>query len=268
MILTSIDFKPNYFRWPSKQESSDPIQFRDSKSQPTTSPPSPSNVFFTKTQTKDHVAIHYPNVPSNPNNRLQLDPEDAATLAFVIATTPIPQSEEPQPNKFNFFADIGSEKKYSNRTSNDLIKSMEITLDIVKHSIWDDQNVIFSPLSVINVLALLLLGSEGRTFDELSTVLRLKTVDENVDFSKTLKFHQSYQKLRNYLSHKTGKDISVEMANQIFADKHFNLNNNYVAESQGFYDTPVNSFNFGSDGKLFQDQVNRWVRDKTKVAET
>ncbi len=78
-------------------------------------------------------------------------------------------------------------------------------------------------------------------------------------------FHKSYQKLRGYLSYKTGKDISIEMANEIFTDKHFLLENNYVTDSQEFYDTPVKSFNFGKDGKLFQDQVNQWVREKTKV---
>lgn len=55
------------------------------------------------------------------------------------------------------------------------------------------------------------------------------------------------------------------MANQIFADKHFPLDNAYVKESLEFYDTPVKSYNFGSDGKYFQDQVNQWVRVKTRV---
>lgn len=119
----------------------DNIEFRESKSQSSTSP----NVYFTKVQTKEHVAIHYPNVPSNPNNRLQLDPEDAATLASVIATT----SKPSESTNYNFFTDFGDLQKLShaaNNSRNELIKSMEITLDIVKHSFWGDQNVIFSPL--------------------------------------------------------------------------------------------------------------------------
>jgi hypothetical protein len=125
------------------------------------------NVFFTKAQTRDHVAIHYPNVPTNPNNRLQLEPEDAATLPSVIATT-TPKTKGPY-DDFNFFDAAEDRKKFSyrpNQTGNqEIIRSMDVTLDIVRHSFWDDQNIIFSPMSVCNILALLMLGAEGKTYD-------------------------------------------------------------------------------------------------------
>jgi len=42
----------------------------------------------------------------------------------------------------------------------------------------------------------------------------------------------------------------------------------YVKDAENFYEAPVKSLDFGANGKAFQDEVNEWVRTKTKVNDT
>ena len=48
---------------------------------------------------------------------------------------------------------------------NDGVDTLSLTLDMIKLNEWQDENFIFSPFSISNVLALLLLGSNGATYD-------------------------------------------------------------------------------------------------------
>lgn len=95
--------------------------------------------------------------------------------------------------------------------------------------------------------------------------MRLNLANETRDVERDLKFHQTFQRLRGYLNQKSGKDISVELANQVFTNKKFYLENSYLNESQKYYGAPAKSFDFGKDGKKFKDEVNKWVQEKTKV---
>lgn len=82
---------------------------------------------------------------------------------------------------------------------------------------------------------------------------------------KADRFHEAFRRLLSLLSVKSGKNVSLEIANEIFNDKHFTTQDSYISNAQKYYQTSVQSFDFGKDGKKFLDQVNEWVRRKTNV---
>jgi serine protease inhibitor len=63
-----------------------------------------------------------------------------------------------------------------------------------------NSNVVFSPLSIASVLALVLLAAEGRTKDEVSHVLGLRAVSDET--------HLLYGNLLNEFTSVNGKSFS------------------------------------------------------------
>jgi hypothetical protein len=134
---------------PLNNRNEDNISFQSRNSEPV------HGTFFTKSQT--HQLLKFPNDIVNPNNRLQISEEELATVTPDISLS----SEEVG----EFFTKGISSKNDSSIGSllRDEIHTMNLTLSIVRQSTWGDENIVFSPLSIANVLALLRLGSSGRT---------------------------------------------------------------------------------------------------------
>lgn len=68
--------------------------------------------------------------------------------------------ENPTPKTFS----VAPDRVDLKFTDDDAIDTTLLTFDIIKLSNWDDENVIVSPLSIVNTLALLYLGSKGKTY--------------------------------------------------------------------------------------------------------
>jgi len=87
------------------------------------------------------------------------------------------------------------------------------------------ENVIFSPLSVSVALSLVLLGSAGKTFDEVSRILGLET---GIDISQHSEIvHQMFGQLLAIMNYKIeGSNMpNVSSASGIFVQVNFNILN-------------------------------------------
>ena len=122
----------------------------------------------------------------------------------------------------------------------------------------DDNNVVFSPASVSGALALVLLGSSGKTFTELATVLGFPT-DESV---KTL--HEQLAAVFKSIQANNGYSVRVTFATGLFIQKDYNIRDDYRDFAEKVYGSELASVDFARDAAGAQKVVNQWVERKTE----
>lgn len=127
------------------------------------------NDFMTMSSPEDKQVINFPKDKTNPCNRLQLNPDDEE------------QTERRRESGSGESLEIGNRQNFPGSSSNsqqqqqidesaeldaikDAVPTVDLTMKIIQQSRWNDENVIFSPLSIANVLSMLLLGAGGETF--------------------------------------------------------------------------------------------------------
>lgn len=114
-------------------------------------------------------------------------------------------------------------------------------------------NVIVSPLSVTNALALLLQGSNGKTFKELKNGLHLsgdKTILAN-------QFLEHREKL-----YKNVGESTLSIANQIYVQQGLSLNKNFQEVAISKFKSNVEELNFAESEKSAKI-INNFVEEKT-----
>lgn len=125
------------------------------------------------------------------------------------------------------------------------------------------ENLIFSPLSVAVALSLVLLGSAGRTFDEVSRVLGLET---GVDISQHSEIvHETFGQLLNMLNYRIegSNKPRVDSASGVFVQDGYPIRSEFRAISENVYKSDVINLDFLRRGKEAKDFINNWVKERT-----
>ncbi|XP_011143492.1 alpha-2-antiplasmin isoform X2 [Harpegnathos saltator] len=125
------------------------------------------------------------------------------------------------------------------------------------------QNSIFSPLNIGAALSVVLLGSAGRTFDEVSRVLGLET---GVDISQHSEIvHQMFGLLLNTVNYRVaeGNGPRVSTASGIFVQEGFPIRPQFQAISQNAYKSEVINLDFRNRGEEAVKTINNWVKQRT-----
>lgn len=114
-------------------------------------------------------------------------------------------------------------------------------------------NVIVSPLSVANALALLSQGTSGQTFEELKNGLHL-TSDKAVAASQFLEQRETLEK--------SVGNATLSIANQIYIQEGQSLNKNFQEVAVSKFKSGIDSLNFAESEKSAQT-INQFVEEKT-----
>ncbi|XP_012255631.2 leukocyte elastase inhibitor-like [Athalia rosae] len=125
------------------------------------------------------------------------------------------------------------------------------------------ENTVFSPLSIAVALSLVLLGSAGKTHEEVANILGLNA---GVDVSRNSEVvHQMFGVLLDSVSNKPGTSgTELSFASGIFVKDGFPIRNEYRAVSQNVYKSEVFNLDFASGRGRPEAVVNRWVQEKTR----
>ncbi|KAK9305795.1 hypothetical protein QLX08_003307 [Tetragonisca angustula] len=128
--------------------------------------------------------------------------------------------------------------------------------------IEQQDNIVFSPISLTVALALILAGSAGRTFNEVSKVLGLES---GVDISRNSEIvHQMFGMLTRDLQRNRDTEIPrLDFATAIYVQDGYPILQQFKALSEGTYQTEVFNVDFARNGKATQDVINKWVWQKT-----
>ncbi|XKL64135.1 hypothetical protein PGB90_004221 [Kerria lacca] len=133
-------------------------------------------------------------------------------------------------------------------------------LSCLHHHSNVDENIVMSPINIHTVLAMLHLGSDGTTREDIANVLRLPKDD-----TKIQAIHEEIGKLIKYLQTvDENAKTKVLMANGLFVQKEFSIKSSYSANIQKYYNGEVINLDFDKNAKEATDIINNWVSTATK----
>ncbi|XP_037533932.1 LOW QUALITY PROTEIN: glia-derived nexin [Nematolebias whitei] len=113
-------------------------------------------------------------------------------------------------------------------------------------------NVVLSPHGVASILGLLLPGAHGETRKQIISSLRYKKKGP----------YKMLRKLHKAITSKSNLD-SVLIANAMFSQKGFPMEETFMATNKANFQCESRSLDF-SDPSAASDQINAWVKNKTK----
>lgn len=175
----------------------------------------------------------------------------ALTLASCSSTNKI--AKEDNATKPNSYMD--TDAKYlilSNDQRATINKGNEFAVNLFKTQI-DMQSKVISPLSVSYLMGMLANGADGDTQKEILASLGVSDVT-----LQTL--NESYRALLNSTV-TADKQTTINIANYIAADKHFQLKSDFRNTVGKMYDAGVESLDFSSSKAV--DKINQWCSKQT-----
>ncbi|KAJ8919515.1 hypothetical protein NQ315_002136 [Exocentrus adspersus] len=125
----------------------------------------------------------------------------------------------------------------------------------------DKENVVFAPVSISGALALILLGSNGGTFEEITSVLGLAT---GIDIkSKSLQVHEQFGRMIEKLERAPGPGQQINFAAAVFVQNNYPIRSIYEQTARDLYGSEVLNVDFRSNPGKAQEVINSWVIEKT-----
>lgn len=107
------------------------------------------------------------------------------------------------------------------------------------------------------------MGSNGKTFDEIATIMGLAT---GVDIQgKSQRVHEQLSRLFTKLEKTSGFDLNNEMkfASAIFVQNNYPIRSVYKQTSEALYKSEVLNLDFKTNPENAQKIINAWVADRT-----
>ncbi|XP_074147487.1 alpha-1-antichymotrypsin-like isoform X2 [Sminthopsis crassicaudata] len=121
----------------------------------------------------------------------------------------------------------------------------------------NQENILFSPLSISTAFALLSLGARGTTLNETLEGLGFNLTEISED-----EIHRSFQQLLRSLNI-PNDDFQLSSGNALFTSKHLELLEKFQEDSKLLYSTEVFPANF-QDPDLATKQINDYVKKQTQ----
>ena len=127
----------------------------------------------------------------------------------------------------------------------------EFYLNLLKQLNEKDQNTVFSPLSLINVLGMTANGAGGKTLKEIE-----KVIAGGMDISEFNKY------IADYADYKYRREDGLTLANSIWItnDNSIKAKNTFLGQCKGIYKSQVFKTDFNDVGVA---QINGWVSKYT-----
>ncbi|XP_053612219.1 serine protease inhibitor 28Dc-like [Plodia interpunctella] len=126
---------------------------------------------------------------------------------------------------------------------------------MTKYVDCNSNNIVMSPLGVTVLLSMALLGSTGRTYDELADILGFSR-----DILKNRNLHENLGSLLQTLSEPSNSKTMFAAA--VFVDLHSELREKYLSYVGRVYGAGAEHVDF-SDGRAATMAINDWVKVHT-----
>lgn len=145
------------------------------------------------------------------------------------------------------------------------ISKLTVTLNRMLTTQARGENVVFSPLSISSALALVLLGSNGITFKEISNLMGFTLGIPDLT-QKSQVVHEQFSRVISKLIATSGFDVDqdVNVATAVFVQSEYPIRPLYMSTAQELYHSNILSVDFQRNAGAAKDQVNRWVEENTR----
>ncbi|CAK9801102.1 Uncharacterized serpin-like protein MA_2613/MA_2612 [Anthophora quadrimaculata] len=231
----------------------------------------PPNIFST---------VRRLSVPRPPNKHIayayQINAQSTLSPTQAIPSVPLGASATQQTTMFPVLTDSRISEtalqEWNDHVNNLIVRGiMKFALDMEREIyntrgnslIGQRDNIVFSPISLAVTMAIVLAGSAGRTFEEVSRVLGFEA---GVDISRNSEIvHQMFGLLLSQLHNKIidGPGPRVDFATASYVQDGYPILQQFKALSNNVYDNEVINVDFAKNGKAAQNMINDWVNRKT-----
>ncbi|NP_001089382.1 leukocyte elastase inhibitor isoform X2 [Xenopus laevis] len=116
-------------------------------------------------------------------------------------------------------------------------------------------NLFFSPISLSTALAMVFLGTKGKTAEQMSKTLHFDAVKD---------LHSNFQTLNAEINKKDVSTYALNLANRLFGEKTFNFLPNFLSSVKKQYSADLGTVDFISALEDARKEINKWVSEQTK----
>jgi serpin B len=136
-------------------------------------------------------------------------------------------------------------------------RNNRFAFDLYQQLSPDHDNILFSPYSLFNALAMTLAGADGNTEKQMEMTL-------SADMGKRRLFaaFSAMNKATNEMNRQPG--ISVLCANGIWTQAGHPFKKAFLKRAAGDFDAEIRQVDFVTGFEYQRQQINAWVEDKTK----
>lgn len=119
-----------------------------------------------------------------------------------------------------------------------------------------DDNLFYSPTSIVVSLAMVFLGSGGNTAHQLAKTLKWYSHEfEDV--------HLALKSLQEAIKESEHDNLELKIANRIWGHEHLDETAEFQESSLTFYDTRIAKVDFKEGYERAREEINRWVEETT-----
>jgi len=130
----------------------------------------------------------------------------------------------------------------------------QFALDLYLKYRSKEENIFFSPYSILSALSMTYEGARGVTASEMQAVLHLLNNKEII--------HSDFFTISKKIN-KTDKSYKLAIANALWAQKDFTFLEDYFSTVEKYYGGKVTNLDFVSETEKSRQLINNWVEDKT-----
>ncbi|XP_021026678.1 serpin B4-like isoform X3 [Mus caroli] len=145
----------------------------------------------------------------------------------------------------------------------------KFTLELYRQLRESDNNIFYSPISMMTALAMLQLGAKGNTEKQIEKVLQFnattkKTTEKSshCHVSDEENVHEQFQKLMTQLN-KSNDAYDLKAANSIYGAKGFPFVQTFLEDIKEYYQANVESLDFEHAAEESEKKINSWVESQT-----
>ncbi len=129
----------------------------------------------------------------------------------------------------------------------------QFSFDVYKSLSANNGNLFISPFSVATALSMTLAGTDGKTADEMASILYFS------DHSKAL--HKTLAEI--FKSVQQVSSVEINIANALFPSKTFSLNQSYTDLMNAVYNTDIITLDYQNATEESRNFINDWVEQQT-----
>lgn len=119
-----------------------------------------------------------------------------------------------------------------------------------------DDNLFYSPTSIVVSLAMVFLGSGGNTAHQLAKTLKWHSYEfEDV--------HLALKSLQEAIKESENENLELKIANRIWGHEHLDETAEFQESSLTFYDTSIAKVDFKESYERAREEINGWVEEYT-----
>lgn len=134
--------------------------------------------------------------------------------------------------------------------------SVEVSVNMYNHlrATGEDENILFSPLSIALAMGIMEFGAQGST---------LKEIRHSVDYDN-LKTGEEFSFLKDFSNMVTAEESQyvMKIANSLFIENGFHVSDKFLQMMKKYFNAEVNHVDF-SQNVAVANYINKWVENNT-----